>query len=57
MNHMTKGPLKDIAIKCLDDNPKKRPLMSSVCENIDSILIGKYVLCFNEVLMYVITPP
>ena len=42
MDHMTQGPLKDLAMKCLDDDPKKRPSMSSVCSNIDSILKGKH---------------
>jgi len=41
IDHLSSGPLKQLAIQCLDNDPVKRPSISHVCERIDTILNGE----------------
>ena len=38
---MSKYPLEQLTIRCLDDNPSKRPSISYVCTEIDQMLKGE----------------
>jgi len=38
---MRQGPLKQLAMRCLDYNAAKRPSIFDACEEIDQILKGK----------------
>jgi len=39
---MGKGPLKQLAVRCLDDDYVKRPTVLHVCERIDQMLQGEF---------------
>jgi len=41
LNCMSQGPLKQLAIRCLEDDHVKRPSILHVCERIDQMLQGK----------------
>ena len=42
LDHMSQGPLKQLAIKCIDYNPVQCPSIFHVCKEIDQILKGKF---------------
>jgi len=50
IDHLSPGPLKQLVIQCLDDDPVERPSISHVCERIDTILKGELKYCLTQFL-------
>ena len=42
VDHMSRGPLKQLTISCLGHDPVERPSISQICERIDTILMGEF---------------
>jgi len=48
---MREGPLKELAILCLDVDPAKRPSMPFICKRMDEILNGKLFISMQSIML------